>query len=180
MTSSAWNDAAAAFQVASTLDPKLPDAWAGLGNVYLATNRTQQAPAVWDKALNAGGTLVFRYCHQIGGGGCWKGDLTFGPEHVSFTDKRGKNEFDVAPSGVTSAELAERHIYHADELKLVVNGKNFNFYFVPFGIVCKTEDAVNCSPEGIEQQRAVSQYISQAIPRLTSGQLGPRAPASKP
>lgn len=180
LASSAWNDAEAAFRVASTLDPKRPDAWIGLGNVYLATNRMHQAPAVWDKALNAGGSLIFRYCHQQGAGGCWKGDLAFGPEQVSFTDIRGKSEFEVPPSGITSADVADRRIYRAVQLKLVVSGKNFNFYFVPFGSLCKTEDAVNCSPEGIEQQRAVTQYISQAIPKLTSGQLGPRAASTKP
>lgn len=167
MASARWSDALAAFQVASSLNPLKPDAWEAIGDIYLATGRMDEVGAMWDRALGAGGSLAFSSCHQTLN--CRRGTLGVGPKLVSFTSIDGKIVFSASPAEVTPGGVLDRKIYRAVELRLIIAGKNYNFYFVPFGVVCRNQEAVDCPQDGIEQQRVAFDYISQAIPKLAAG-----------
>jgi hypothetical protein len=183
--SSQWDDAIAAFQAASTLDASKPDAWAGMGNAYLGANRKEEAAAMWDKALVAGGPLTFAACHIRGFNTCEWGNLVLGPKNVSFTLSADQQLFAAQPSQVVSPRAYQ---YPAAEgqpspqivvLSFKAGGKNYRFYLIPFGVACNSGPAVVrvvCPDEGSAQARVISNYISQAIPKLASGALGSSPP----
>jgi hypothetical protein len=173
LASARWNDAIAAFQGASVLQPSNAEAWEGIGDAFLATGRMDEVPAMWDRALKAGGPIVFSVCHETAG--CRKGTLSLETNRFSFTGLSGEKLFAVTPAEVVSASVELRRIYRAVELKLRIGGKNYNFYFVPFGVVCRNQEAVDCPQDGIEQQQTTFDYISQTISKLGKG-----APPSPP
>src|SRR5271154_4632023 len=188
--SAQWDDAIASFGIAKTLDPSKPDAWAGLGNAHLGASRIEQAAAMWDNALRLGGPLIFVVCTPRAVGGCRadrgdRGDLSFGPNLVSFTRPSGKTEFAVSPSGVSSAGVSQRSVgtlpLAVNELQLSVKGaKRFHFFFVPFGSECGTEETSYCNDEqSVAQQFAVFHYLSKAIPKLASGGIVASPPGQR-
>jgi hypothetical protein len=177
LASARWNDAIAAFQGASVLQPSNAEAWEGIGDAYLATGRMTEVPAMWDRALNAGGPIVFSVCHETVG--CRKGTLRLEANRLSFTSSSGEKLFGVSPTEVVSAAVEPRHIYRAVELKLKIAGKSYNFYFVPFGVICRNQEAVDCPQDGIEQQQTAFDYISQTISKLGKG-VPPSLPAETP
>jgi tetratricopeptide (TPR) repeat protein len=177
-----WGQALAYFQKASLLEPTNPGAWTSRGTIYLATGRSEQASAMWDKALSLGGPLTFVVCHPRLGGSCQsdrsdRGDLSLGPKLVSFIPPTGKQLFAVSPAEVTSAEVSHRRVpLERNELQLKITGKNYTFDFVPLGIDCGKEESAYCEDDqAVAQQLAVFNYISQAIPKLASGTLKPQA-----
>lgn len=180
--SSRWDDAIAAFQAASTFDASKPDAWAGLGAAYLAAERKEEAPALWDKVLSLGGPLSFLVCRPRLGN-CFadrrdRGNLILGPKLVSFITSSGQKVFEVSPAEMTSAEVSHKsRPLTRNELHLKAKGKNYDFYFVPIGIDCGKEESAYCEEdEAVAQQLAVFSYISQTIPKLASGTLGSSPP----
>jgi len=52
---------------------------------------------------------------------------------------------------------------------LRVDGRNYNFDFLPFGVACQTQLFVQCPQQGIAQQLAVANYFSTTIPKLATG-----------
>lgn len=177
-----WGQALAYFQKASLLEPANPGAWTFRGTVYLATGRSEQASAMWDKALSLGGPLTFVVCHPRVGGNCQsdrsdRGNLSLGPKLVSYNTSTGQELFAVSPAEVTSAEVSRRLApLVRNELHLKIKGKNYTFCFVPFGVDCGKEESAYCEEDqAVAQQLAVFNYISQAIPKLASGTLKPQA-----
>jgi len=67
-----------------------------------------------------------------------------------------------------------------------VQGKNYNFDFLdflPHDVTCSIPGRLlQCPPQRVAQQLAVANYVSQAIPKLASGTLGPlpTPPAATP
>jgi len=175
-----WDDALAAFQAASSLDGSKADAWEGMGNAHLGATRMGEATAMWDKALVAGGPLTFPACHIRGFNTCEWGNLILGPKNVSFTLSAGQQLFAAQPTQVLSPHAYQ---YPAAEgqaspqivvLSLKAGGKNYRFHMIPFGVACNsgpTVVRVVCPDEGSAQAFAISNYISQAIPKLASGAL---------
>src|ERR1700722_10525042 len=100
LDSSRWDDAIAAFQAASTLDPSKPGALAGMGNAYLGASRKGEAASIWDKALSLGGPLTFAACHHRSMNSCEMGNLVLGPKNISFASAGGQQLFAVPPSQV--------------------------------------------------------------------------------
>jgi len=87
----------------------------------------------------------------------------------------------VPPSQVTSVQANSFTLTSGGTpidvvfLSFKVGGKNYRFQVVPFGVSCQkvvTSSDMICPDEGIAQELAVSNYISQAIPKLASGALG--------
>ncbi len=178
LDSSQWEEAIAVFQSASTLDNKKPDAWAAMGNAHLGAGRKEEAAAMWDKALAAGGPLTFAACHGRSFGPCEMGNLVLGPKNVSFASSDGRQLFEVPPSQINSPNIHNVNIMstHYVHLTLKVGGKSLTFQFVPFGVFCETKLSLRCPEEGIAQELIVSNYISQAIPKLAAGTLGSSPP----
>jgi tetratricopeptide (TPR) repeat protein len=176
-----WGQALAFFQKACLLEPTNPAAWASRGTVYLATSRSEQASAMWDKALSLGGPLAFVVCHPRSGGICQsdrsdRGNLTLEPKLVSFIASSGKTIFSVPPSEVTSTDVSHKRApLERNELHLKIEGKNYTFYLVPFGVDCGKEESAYCEEDqAVAQQLAVFNYMSRAIPKLASGALNPQ------
>jgi tetratricopeptide (TPR) repeat protein len=176
--SSQWEDAIAVFQAASSLDNKKPDAWAAMGNAYLGEGHKEEAVAMWDKALAAGGPLTFAACHGRAFNACEIGNLVLGPKNVSFVSAGGQQLFSAPPSQINSPNVHNVNIMstHYVHLSLKAGGKNFTFQIVPFGVSCETKLSLRCPEQGIVEQLTVSNYISQSIPKLASGTLGSSPP----
>jgi DNA-binding beta-propeller fold protein YncE len=168
-----WDQALAYYQKASSLEPNRPLAWNAMGTVYLASDRKNQAPAMWDKVLSLASPLGFAVCHKHGAA-CQRGYLTLRTEDVSFALSSGQKVFAVSPSDVASARVLEKSKFKPGELELRIGGKNYNFYFVPLGVDCGKEESAYCEEdEAVAQQFAVFNYVSQAIPKLASGAFKP-------
>jgi tetratricopeptide (TPR) repeat protein len=176
LSSSQWDDAIATFQKASTLDASRPDAWVGMGNAYLGASRTEEASAMWDKALGLGGPVTFNGCHERGLSGCEAGDIVLGPKEVSLTTASGQRLFSVAPSEIRIERTFNRSKFGSAYFRLKAAGKSYNFDFYPFGVTCQTKLLVQCPQEGFAQQSVVANYVLQTIPKLASGAFGPSHP----
>jgi tetratricopeptide (TPR) repeat protein len=181
LASSQWDDAIATFQKASTFDASKPDAWAGTGNAYLGASRKDEAAEKWDKALAVGGPLTFAACHGRSFSACEMGNLVLGPKQVSFASADGQQLFAVPPSQIASIKIHDVRIisHHFVHFAFKADGKNYVFQFVPVGVTCETKLSMICPDQGIVQQRAVSNYVSQAIPKLASGALGSSVPGQR-
>ncbi len=185
LASSQWEDAIAVFLAASTLDKKKPDAWTAMGNAYLGEGRKEEAAAMWDKALAAGGPLTFAACHHRSFNSCEMGDLVLGPKNISFATAGGPQLFATPPAQVTSppvnpfAATGGGSSFEVVILSLKAGAKNYRFQVMPFGISCQTVATISlmrCSEQGIAQALIISNYISQIIPKLASGTLGSSPP----
>src|SRR5260370_29965968 len=174
--SSPWNDAITAFNEAATLQPSKPDAWAGIGNAYLATDRTGEASAMWDKALGLGGRITFNVCRERGFSGCEAGDLNLGTKEVSFITANGQKLFSVVPSQVGVDKSFSSKLLRSGHFRLKVADKSYNFDVVPLGVNCDLQLVVKCPQEGFAQQLVVINYVPQTIPKLASGTLGKLSP----
>jgi tetratricopeptide (TPR) repeat protein len=165
-----WDQALAWFQKASSLRPAEPEAWAGIGRAYLASGEYSGGPTAWDKVLSLGGQITFSVCHERGLSGCESGNLTLGPNEISFASASGQKLFSVAPTEV--APVWAKRTY----FRLRVSGKAYNFDFIPLGVECRQKLLVQCPEQGIGQQSAVGNYVLQAIPKIRSGQFAKREP----
>jgi tetratricopeptide (TPR) repeat protein len=184
LSASRWDDAIAAFQQATNLDATRADAWAELGSAFLADGRTQDSPAMWDKALKLGGPLTFAACHRESFKPCVPGKLTLGAKEISFTSSDGQKLFAVPPadvspinvfkgqSAVLGGSASNEVTMHYVDLTLKISGKNYRFEFVPSGVKCHTTNIMLCPDEGITQQTVLANYVLRTIPRLASGQPG--------
>jgi hypothetical protein len=158
--------ALADFQAASSMDPSKPDAWAGIGIVYLSWGRDQDAVAMWDKALALGGTLAFRVWH-FAGFHQDRGVFRLSAKEASFTGSSGEKIFSSTPADVSPVK-APRVIPRGWSFRMKVDTRNYNFSFMPVGAGCRLPSYCN-DPVGYEQERAVANYIAETIGRLASG-----------
>ncbi len=178
--SAQWDGAIVAFQAALNLDPSRPDAWQAMCAAYFATSRSQEAARMCDKALAVGGRLKFRACHHRTWGSCEAGALVLDSKNVSFASAGGQQLFSVPPALVLSPEASRLHtLYDQVFLSMKVGDKEYRFQVMPDGVECQSRPNSNtliCPAQSIVQQLVVSNYISQAIPRLASGALGSSRP----
>lgn len=167
-----WQRAITDFEAASNQRPHEADPWGGLGIAYMAVGQSEKAPPMWDKALNLG-PFGFFVCHERTFQSCERGNLTLDSKQISFAATPGGQVlFSVSPSQVTPTGASTNPLASKASFGLKVGGKSYNFDFIPFGVACQVGTFVQCPDEGISQQMAVGNYISQAIPRLASGALG--------
>lgn len=168
--SSAWDQALADFQNAAKSRPTSGLPWFGVGNTYLAMKHYQDAAAAWDKALSLHFPLPFSACRERGIQQCELGELSVGPKSVSFR-ARGQTVLDAPLSQITVIGTNNHRYQGYISFGLVVEGKTYNFDFIPFGITVSLLAHIQCPPNGMEQQIKIGDYLSQTIPKLASGAL---------
>ncbi len=176
LRSSRWNDALAAFQKASGLGPSKPEVWDLLGTTYSSMGRDQEARAMWDKALQAGG-ISFYACRERFSS-CDTGSLRLTTGEVSFTDeKKEQKVFSAPPSGVTVIWAGTAEFGARPEAVIVrVANKNYRLYFR----ACDSASAISqvrC-PEAGRSLVSVREYVAETIPKLASGSFTTRADAT--
>jgi len=162
-----WEKALLDFQKASSLEPSKPHAWAGIGRLYLATDRRNEVSEMWDKALQLGGTVSFEVCRERGLS-CDRGLFTISAKEVSFTDERGNKEF-VVPAAQVETKGVHNFKGKAGFFRLRTNNKNYNFYYFPDGVNCDKTFMVECPEAGVTQQLFVANYVTSAISNLSKG-----------
>jgi len=140
-------------------------------NAALRSSQLSEATTAWDKILGLGGTVTLSMCHERTLVSCEQGRFNLGPKEVSFATTTGQNMFAVAPPEVTSIRAGKKPLLPTASVQLRVGNRNYNFDFIPASINCELDFVVKCPPEGVAQQLAVANYIAQAIPKLTSGNI---------
>jgi len=178
--SSDWQRAIANFEAAANQRPNSPDPWNALGLVYLGMGRHEEAPAMLDKGLSLG-RVSLNVCHELTFR-CQEGTFSLGSDEISFT-RNSRKEFAVPPSKVTPVRVVE--FRKAVGFRLSVEGKNYNFDFLPLGVTCDNSGIrPQCPEQGGAQQLAVANYVLATLPKLASGALGrspaPPAPSTSP
>jgi tetratricopeptide (TPR) repeat protein len=185
--SSDWQRAIANFEAAANQRPNSPDPWNALGLVYLGMGRQEEAPAMLDKGLSLG-RVSLNVCHEVSFS-CQQGTMFLGSEEISFT-RNGRKEFAVPASKVTPVGVVGFRAAHGFRLR--VEGKNYNFDFLPLGVTCDNSGIMpQCPEQGAAQQLAVANYVLATLPKLasgafapqpggTSGTSAPNAPSSSP
>lgn len=163
-----WDQALANLQKAATFEPSKPDAWADLGNVYLATGQYQNAVAMWDKVLGLGSTLAFKVWHYKPGR-YEQGIFYLGPKEVSYVIPGGEKFFSVAPTEVSSVKSHHPPLARdAWSFGMKAGGHNYWFSYMPLGAQC--ESPIRCSgAAGYSQEEAVSNYVAQTLLKLAPG-----------
>jgi hypothetical protein len=167
-----WDQSLSNFQKASTWDPTEPEAWEGMGDVYLALGQYSQAATMWDKALRLGGTLTF-LVWQYAGSGYEKGTFRLSAKEVSFFKRGQLRAFSASPEEVSSVRShrgSQRATADAWAFGMKVGGRNYWFSSAPLGVDCETP--IQCGdPAGYGQEGVVANYVTQAIGKLAPGSL---------
>ena len=167
-----WDQSLANFQKASNWDPTKPEAWEGMGDVYLALGQYSQAVTMWDKALGLGGTLTFLVWHYAGSG-YEKGTFRLSANEVSFFKRGQQKAFAAAPAEVSSVRShrgSQRATADAWAFGMKVGGRSYWFSSVPLGMECETP--IQCGdPAGYAQEEAVANYVLQTMGKLAPGSL---------
>lgn len=166
-----WSQAIADFQMAEKNRPESGEPLEWIGNSHLAAGRISDAVEAWDKALTLSGRLLFSVCHERGMKRCEVGALTLNTEAVSFAVS-GQRLFSELPSEIAVAGQTKSMFKSGASLSLRVKGQNYDFDFFPVNGACQTGSFLHCSEDGVRQQLALRNYISQAIPKLASGSFG--------
>jgi tetratricopeptide (TPR) repeat protein len=184
LNSGLWSQSLADFLKASNLAPSKPAAWSWLGTNYLLLSREQEAPPMWDKALQAGEISFVVYRERS----LWsdRGSLRLTPTEVSFIDQKGQKVFAVLPSDTSSSNVLARspsagissqwlqeHRLTLDPIPYVglrIAGKNYNFEFFPLQAGCEIQASfVLCPEPGRQQQSVIANYVVGTISKLASG-----------
>jgi hypothetical protein len=176
LSATQWNDALVRFQKASVADSSKPEVWDLLGTTYSSKGQGKEARAMWDKALGLGGPVTFTVCHRRAFANCESGTFSLSPQEISFTPTNGQKLFSVRSSQVTTVTAHSSRLLKNASVELKIEGKTYIFDPFPAGIVCRTDVYLSCPQQGIDQQLAVANYISQTIPKLASGAIGSSAP----
>lgn len=168
LRTSNWSNAFNYLHAAANFDPTKPGAWGGLGSVDLVLGRTADMASAWNNDIRLGGFVEFGVWHQLGLG-CENGRFRITSTQISFVDRRGVRVFAVPPSQVRV--IGVYTFQNQSYFRLRVGRRNYNFNFIPFGVACQVLMVVQCPPRGIEQERTVANYVTQAIRMLASGAL---------
>jgi hypothetical protein len=125
----------------------------------------------WDKALGLGQSVSISLCRDRGGlsVNCEQGTLSFSPKEISFEQPNGQKLF-AAPSSLIKFKrdfgLGASGVFSLD-----VGGKHSRYLYVVQGMDCpdRMEKFPACPAEGMEQQKAVSDWVEQTLGKLASG-----------
>lgn len=122
---------------------------------------------LWDKTLRLGGTLSFDVMHRKGLSSAEKGTLLLSVSEISFLGPAQEKVFSVAPHDISfHGQGSGSAVSPASLLGLRIGSKNYRFYPVPVGFVCKK---IICEEPGLSEQTAVAKYIDETISKLQSG-----------
>lgn len=169
--------AISAFESATRLQPRTGEAWVWLGRAYLRGGQNSQAWNSWDSALGTGGTISIGVCHQLAFRPCQTGDLELNSRSISFVANGSQSIFNARASAVSAKGVFNNPVLANASFGLEVEGKKYNFNFLPLGIGCRVALLVQCPQQGVAQQLAVANYIQQVVPKLASGAfVSPSAP----
>lgn len=165
-----WWGAINYLHEATNFDPSKPDAWADLGLTDVVVGRASDQFSAWDNALRLGGNVPFTAWHELGVH-YESGIFRMSTSQISFVNDKGVRAFATPPNEVkvVGAYTMQNQSY----FRLQVARRNYNFDFVPVGVVCQVLMVVQCPPQGLAQQQTVANYVAQTIPKLASGALSP-------
>jgi hypothetical protein len=165
--SAQWDESLPYLEKASLLEPSKPDPWAEIGRVYLALGQYGETAAMWDRALRLGGTLSFDVMHRKGFSS-ERGTLRISLSEISFLGPGQEKVFSVAPRDVSFHDRGSGSAFSPASLFMLrIEGRNYRFYPVPVGFVCK--NPALCGEPGLSEQIAVATYINETISKLPSG-----------
>jgi hypothetical protein len=102
---------------------------------------------------------------------CEAGALSLNTEAVSFT-VAGQKQFSELPSQIAVSGPTKSMFKSGASLSLRVKDKNYDFDFFPVSGTCQSGSFLHCSQDGVRQQLALRDYISQTIPKLANGSFG--------
>jgi tetratricopeptide (TPR) repeat protein len=164
--SSSWDEALADFQAATKQD-RTGLAWLWTGNAQLAAGHYAEFGGAWDEALKLNHPVALPVCLAHGISQCQAGTLEVGKTTVRFVSE-GKPIFESAPTGIVPQESVQHNVAGYADFKLQVAGKKYNLIFMPYGVECQVLAHVNCRGSGTAQQKAVGDYVEQAIAKLAA------------
>lgn len=167
--SSDFRRSAADFQAAANQKPTTGEAWALLATADLAAGRSDEALLMADKAISLRYPFSVNVCHERTMLPCERGTLTLTTQTASFIRAGNRVVFRV-PISKISAEGVRRYPGTSHiSFGMNVEGKNYNFDFIPVGISCQLQLYVQCPLAGVTQQSVVSNYVVRTIPKLAAG-----------
>lgn len=164
-----WDQAISYYQKASTLSPSEGGPWGAMAGIYVASNQYQKLLAAGDKVFSLNSSMTIPVCHGRTMQYCEKGDFVIGPKEIWFA-VNGRKVFGADPAQVKSkgtldfSQVGQAHISFA----IAVQGKRYNFDFIPFIVTCQIQLSVQCPQEGMQQQLLMANFIAQAIPKLST------------
>jgi hypothetical protein len=159
------NPAAGAASSTSSEQPTTAGNYATVGNNSLTAGNVDQAYQMWDKALELGGTLQWRTCHERSMD-CEDGMFLLSSREISFSSARGKTAFTVPLTDAqpSSPNVLRNPMYASAYFRLKISGKNYNFDFWPDDSECGVRTFfVICPDTGFRQQVVVGNYILRKI-----------------
>jgi hypothetical protein len=162
--SSAWDQALTDFQAAAKED-RTGLAWLWTGNARLASGNFSDFGSAWDQALKLNRPLALPVCLAHGISQCQVGTLEVGKAAIRFLSD-GRTIFESAPAGVVPQESVQHNVAGYADFKLQIGGKKYNLIFMPYGVECQVLAHVNCRGSGTAQQKAVGDYVEQAVSKL--------------
>jgi tetratricopeptide (TPR) repeat protein len=162
--SSAWDEALADFQAAAKED-RTGLAWLWTGNAQLAAGHYADFGSAWNEALKLNRPLALPVCLAHGISQCQVGTLEVGRATVRFLSA-GRTIFESAPTGIVPQESIQHNVAGYADFKLEIAGKKYNLIFMPYGVECQVLAHVNCRGSGTAQQKAVGDYVEQALSKL--------------
>jgi hypothetical protein len=163
---SQWQDALSDYAAAEKIDQTgLASYW--LGNIHLALGSYSDFVSAWDRAVAANHNLSIPVCHAHGITQCEIGRLGIGRDGVTY--KIGSHTDLEAPLTSVKADASREHKFagYAD-FTLLVNGKKYDFIFMPYGAACQVLAHIDCDAKGFAQQKAVADYVIQLVPKLAA------------
>jgi hypothetical protein len=176
LTRSSWDEAIADYLAASQICPRVGQPYLEIGYVDLTQGRFDDAKQNFSKSTDLGFPVVLPSVEHKAFFNT-SGMLSIGREEVKFMS-RGKEIFrapvsQVTVKGIGAAAIAGPNSFYVD---LSVGGKKHRLEYQAGGVVCSFDNGDNlvCDGNGFDQQRAVAEWVSDAVARYSAG--APSAP----
>lgn len=169
-----WSAASAAFTSATKQQPARGNPWFWLGNVLLRDGQHHQVDELsrfWDKALALGDHVQIVVCHERTLQPCERGSLLLGRESIQLNVPGVPQLFSASPGEIEPGRILNNSAAGHISYSMKVGGKNYAFDFVPPGLEreCTFNLMVQCPADGSAKQLLLAQYVSQTLPKLSSG-----------
>ncbi len=166
-----WDEAIADYSAASQTSPRMGQPWLEIGYVELIQGRYEDAKQSFFKSADLGFSVTLPSVEHKAFTNT-SGMLSISRDEVQFMS-RGKELFrapvsQVSVKGIGAAAIAGPNSFYVD---LSVGGKKHRFEYEAEGVQCSFDNGDNliCDGNGIDQQRAVAEWVRDAISKYSAG-----------
>ncbi len=172
LRTSDWNGALADYIEATQTAPRSGEPWLEIGYIDLIEGKFDDAKQSFYKSTDLGFSVTLPSVEHKAFTNT-SGMLSIGHDEVKFTSSSGKEIFRVPVSQVSvksigAAAIAGPNSFYFD---LFVAGKKHRFELHAMGVMCSFDNGDNliCDGNGIDQQRAVAEWVRDVISKYSAG-----------